>query len=111
MKPLLRRFVPVLAILCHVSFAQAPAPSAIPTATPTACTISPATSNHDLPNIFSPEQEVQLGEVLTKSVNSHASELDEPALTAYLQKLGDGLVRHLPPTGLRFRFYLSSLPV
>jgi Peptidase family M48 len=111
MKPLLRRFVPVLAVLCHVSFAQAPAPSAIPTATPTACTISPATPNHDLPNIFSPEQEVQLGEVLTKIVNSHASELDEPALTAYLQKLGDGLVRHLPPTGLRFRFYLSSLPV
>jgi predicted Zn-dependent protease len=98
MNPMLRRFVPILAILCHVSFAQAPAASATPAATPTACTISPVTPN--LPNIFSPEQEVQLGEVLTKIVNSHASELDEPALTAHLQKLGDGLVQHLPPTGL-----------
>jgi predicted Zn-dependent protease len=94
MNPLLRRFVPILAILCHVSFAQAPAASATLAATPTACTISPATPNHDLPNIFSPEQEIRLGEVLTKIVKSHASELDEPALTAYLQKLGDGLVQH-----------------
>src|ERR1700724_2617351 len=103
MNPLLRRLGPILAILSHVSFAQAPAPTAFPTATPTACTISPATPNRDLPNIFSPEQEVQLGEVLTKIVKSHASELDEPALTAYLQKLGDGLVQHLPPSGLQFR--------
>jgi len=61
--------------------------------------------------MFSPEQEVQLGEVLTKIVKSHAGEMDQPALTAYLQKLADRLVQHLPPTGLQFRFYLSSLPV
>jgi len=56
----------------------------------------PATPNRDLPNIFSPEQEIRLGEVLTKIVKSHASELDEPALTAYLRKLGDGSESNLP---------------
>ena len=45
-----------------------------------------------------------------KIVRNHTDEIDEPELTAYLQKLGDGLVQRLPPTGLKFRFYLSSLP-
>jgi len=93
----------LLALFCHAGFSQ--------TAAQAPCSISPPVLNHSSPNMFTAEQEVQLGEVLAKIVRSHASELDEPALTAYLQKVGDGLVQHLPPTGLQFRFYLSSLPV
>ena len=60
--------------------------------------------------MFTPAQEVDLGEVLVEIVRDNAKELDDPDLTAYLQQIGDRLASHLPPLGLKYRFYLSNLP-
>jgi predicted Zn-dependent protease len=85
--------------------------AAAQTPTNPSCAITPVTANRDLPNMFSAVQEGDLGEVLAQVVQDNAYELDEPELAAYLQQLGDRLASHLPPLGLKFRFYLSNVPV
>jgi hypothetical protein len=59
--------------------------------------------------MFTPAQEVDLGEVLVEIARDNASELDDPELTRYLQQMGDRLASYLPPLGLKYRFYLSNL--
>ena len=73
------------------------------------CSITPIRPSRDA-NMFTPSQEVDLGEVLVEIVRDNAKELDDPDLTAYLQQIGDRLASHLPPLGLKYRFYLSNLP-
>ncbi len=75
-----------------------------------ACGITPVSPSHDLPNMFSPAQEVELGEVLASSLRDGNAEVDAPELAAHLQDLGDRLAKNLPPSDLKFRFYLSNLP-
>jgi len=73
------------------------------------CSITPIGVNRE-PNMFTPAQEVELGEVLVQVARDNAEEVDDPELTAYLQQIGDRLASHLPPLGLKYRFYLSNLP-
>jgi predicted Zn-dependent protease len=61
-------------------------------------------------DMFSDQQEVDLGDVLAESIAQHIKIIDNDRLTAYLRTLGDRLVTHLPPTNLKFRFYLVELP-
>src|SRR6266700_5885508 len=60
-------------------------------------------------DMFSPAQEVQLGDVLADSLQD-LYEIDDPELSAYLQKIGGSLVKSLPTSDLKFRFYLSNAP-
>lgn len=60
------------------------------------------------PNIFTPEQEVEFGEVLTDFAGRRLNPLEDEGLAAHLRAIGDRLVAQLPPTGLRFRFYLAD---
>ena len=69
--------------------------------------LSPSTA----PNIFSEEQQVMLGEVMANLSNDRMESIDDPALTGYLQRLGEGIVRHLPASHLQYRFYLADVPV
>ena len=97
------RFVPAILILsASVALSQTPSnPS---------CAITPISPSRQA-NMFTPAQEGDLGEVLVQVVRDNAHELDDPELTAYLQRLGDRIAGNLPPLGLKFRFYLSNLPV
>ena len=61
--------------------------------------------------MFTPSQEGTLGEILVQVVQDKAHELDDPELNSYLQLLGDQLAGHLPPLGLKYRFYLSNLSI
>jgi len=72
------------------------------------CSITPIRPSRDA-NMFTPAQEVDLGEVLVEIVRDNAKELDDPDLTTYLQQIGDRLASHLPPLGLKYRF-LSFQP-
>jgi hypothetical protein len=61
-------------------------------------------------NIFSDAQEVDLGDAMAESVALHVNVIQDDELTAHLRDVGNRLVEHLPPTQLKFRFYLIDLP-
>ncbi|MCI0355207.1 MAG: M48 family metalloprotease, partial [Acidobacteria bacterium] len=61
-------------------------------------------------NIFSEEQEMYLGDAVAEHVQRDFRVVEDPQLTAYLQRIGERLLRHVPPTNLRFRFLLSEIP-
>jgi WD40 repeat protein len=61
-------------------------------------------------NIFADQQEVDLGDVRAESLARQINIIDDGKLNAYLRAVGDRLVQHLPPTQLKFRFYLVELP-
>ncbi len=60
-------------------------------------------------NIFSDQQEIDLGDVSGESLAHEFTLIDDPALTAHLEELGARLARYLPPNQLRFRFFLVDL--
>ena len=61
-------------------------------------------------NMFSDQQEVDLGDVLAESITQRLKIIDDDHLSSYLTTLGNRLVRHLPATTMNFRFYLVELP-
>ena len=61
-------------------------------------------------NIFSDEQEADLGDLMAESVAGRFSLLHSDALNRHLQHIGDQLVHHLPPNRLRFQFFLIEIP-
>ena len=103
MRRWLIHFVSLVSLLfTSVAFSQAPSDSP--------CAITPITARRD-PNMFTPSEEVALGEVLFQLVQDKSREIDDPELTDYLQRLGDRVAGHLPSLGLKYRFYLSNLPM
>ena len=60
-------------------------------------------------NIFSDQQEVDLGDVMAESVARSIRIIDDDKLNSYLRTIGDRLVQHLPPNQMKFRFYLVEL--
>ena len=61
-------------------------------------------------NIFSDRQEIDLGDAMAESLAQQVKIIYDDSLNEYLRTLGDRLVQHLPPTQLKFRFYLMELP-
>jgi WD40 repeat protein len=57
------------------------------------------------PNIFTAQQEQELGEVIASRL-SYLPFSDDPAVTAYLERIGGQLLRYLPPTEFRFHYFL-----
>jgi hypothetical protein len=62
-------------------------------------------------NMFNAQQEVDLGDVLAESSVRFLQPVEDKELTANLERIGERLVKHLPPTGLHFRFYVSNAPI
>jgi hypothetical protein len=69
--------------------------------------IQPVSPNAD---IFSDRQEIDLGDAMSESLAQRVKIIYDDTLNEYLRTLGDRLVQHLPPTQLKFRFYLMELP-
>ena len=61
-------------------------------------------------NIFSDEQEADLGDLMSERFAAEYTTLHSDALTSRLQKIGAQLVRYLPPNHLRFQFFLLEFP-
>ncbi|MGH9531652.1 MAG: M48 family metalloprotease [Terriglobales bacterium] len=61
-------------------------------------------------NIFSEEQEMYLGDAVAEQLQRDFRVVEDPQLTAYLNRIGERLLRHMPATNLRFRFLLSEIP-
>ena len=97
-----RKFIPLLTILCTVicsvvAVAQNCNPPAI-------------TANSQIYNIFSPEQEMVLGELNYQRMSGDSRFIQDEKLLAYVREIGARLVRHLPPTGLKFQFFIIDMP-
>ncbi len=61
-------------------------------------------------NIFSPEQEMFLGDAMMGRVERDYRVLDDEEVNAYLQTIGDRITKHLPASGIRFRFVVVDTP-
>jgi WD40 repeat protein len=61
-------------------------------------------------NIFSEQQESDLGDVMAERVSQTVNIFHDDSLTEHLHQLGDRLLRYLPETKLRYQFLLVDLP-
>lgn len=66
--------------------------------------------NSKTENIFTPEQEMILGDVMFDRTASEFQVIDDAELTAYLQSIGDRIARNLPDVGLKYKFFLIDMP-
>ena len=63
-------------------------------------------------NMFSPQQEMDLGDAIAEQSQHELHIVTDDRLNAYVQQVGDRLLRQLPvPNGLRVRIVLIDLPV
>jgi predicted Zn-dependent protease len=95
----IRKFFCVAAVLLFLSqgsFGQTCSPPAI-------------VANAKAYNIFAPEQETMLGDLVVERTVSDYREVDDAVLQAYVDKIAEKLVRHLPPTGLTYHFHIIDL--
>jgi len=68
------------------------------------------TANSQNYNIFSPEQEMIFGDLNYQRMAADSRYLQDEKLLSYIRDIGERLVRHMPPTGLKFRFYIIDIP-
>ena len=74
------------------------------------CAPPPITANSKNYNIFSPEQEMIVGELTFQEFSGELRFVHDPELTAYLTRIGQRLAQHLPQIGLKFKFFIVDLP-
>lgn len=61
-------------------------------------------------NIFTPQQEMDLGDAIAEQVQRDFRVIEDDATTAHLRRIGERIVRQMPQTGLQFRFFLFDIP-
>lgn len=74
------------------------------------CNPPAITANSQIYNIFSPEQEMILGDLNRQRMSGDLRFVQDEKLVTYVRQIGERLVRHLPPTGLKFQFFIIDLP-
>jgi hypothetical protein len=75
------------------------------------CELTPLSAQKPGVNMFTPQQEIDLGDALADTSPTQLLPIEEKELSEKLSQIGNRLVNHLPQTGLNFRFYLSDAPV
>ncbi len=60
--------------------------------------------------LFSPQQEMDLGDAVAEEFQREFRVIDDEDLTGYLRRVGERVVRHLPDSKLQFTFYLYDRP-
>ncbi|MCI0352614.1 MAG: M48 family metalloprotease, partial [Acidobacteriales bacterium] len=74
------------------------------------CPLPPSPFQHES-NIFSPEQEMHLGDAVAQHLEREFSVIKDEELNRHLRQIGERLLRALPPGELRYQFFLFDLPV
>src|SRR2546421_2539087 len=74
------------------------------------CASPPITASAKSSNIFSPEQEMILGELTYQRLAGEMRFVRDPQLVGYINGIGEKLIKHLPPTGLKFQFFIVDIP-
>ncbi|HSE19081.1 MAG TPA: M48 family metalloprotease [Pyrinomonadaceae bacterium] len=97
-----RKIIPLLVLLCIVTCSVI--------ANAQNCNPPAITANSQIYNIFSPEQEMILGDLNYQRMAGDSRFIQDEKLLAYVRDIGARLVRHLPPTGLKFQFFIIDIP-
>lgn len=74
------------------------------------CSPPTITANAKTRSIFSPEQEMILGELTHQQLAREMRFVRDPQLVAFVDRIGEKLIKHLPPTGLKFQFFIVDIP-
>ena len=61
-------------------------------------------------NIFTPEQEMYLGDAMMERLEKDYRVFNDAEINAYVQAIGDRIAKHLPPSGIKFRFVVVDVP-
>ncbi|HEX6626068.1 MAG TPA: M48 family metalloprotease, partial [Pyrinomonadaceae bacterium] len=96
-------------LMCFVA-AGATAPPAALAQVPPRCQPPALSASGKERNIFTPEQESDLGDAIAEHVQRHYILIEEEEVTGRLRAIGAALVKQIPPTDLRFQFFLVDLP-
>lgn len=60
-------------------------------------------------NIFSEQQEMDLGDAVAEHVQRNHRIISDEELTSHLRRIGERLTKNLPPSSLRFQFFLFDV--
>jgi len=60
-------------------------------------------------NIFDERQEMDLGDAVAEHLQNSHQVIEDEKLTSYIRRIGERLTKHLPPTNLRFQFFLFDI--
>jgi len=74
------------------------------------CPAPPPLQGTTAPNIFSPQQEIYLGEVEAAAVEHDLRFIRDERMTGYLNRITARLLAQLPPTQLKFQVFLVDSP-
>lgn len=91
-------------LFCCATFAPARAQEARPCQPP----VLPASLKEQ--NIFTPQQEMDLGDVVAERAQRDFRVIGDEELNGHLRRVGARLVAHLPPSEMRYQFFLIDLP-
>lgn len=61
-------------------------------------------------NLFTPEQETYLGELIIQGGYTDLRFVRDPEALAFVEAVGASIVKQLPPTGLKFKFHIVDIP-
>jgi hypothetical protein len=61
-------------------------------------------------NLFNDAQENDLGDIVAERFQRSYRVIDDEDYTTYLRRIGARLLKHVPPTGIHFQFFLFDLP-
>jgi WD40 repeat protein len=61
--------------------------------------------------MFTPEQETELGDLMAEQTENRYQVIQDPTLTAYMDRIASRLISLLPPTGLRIQIFLIDTPI
>lgn len=75
------------------------------------CPAPPALTTPQNLDIFTPQQEVDLGDIEAEQIERRVRVIHDDALSARLNHIVDGLLAQMAPTQLHFRVMLIDLPV
>jgi WD40 repeat protein len=83
--------------------------AAVPCYSQDACPVPPYTLPAKSPDIFTEQQDVDLGDALAEQVQNKYRIIDDD-VTDNVRRIGQRLVAQLPPSNLHYQFYLVDLP-
>jgi predicted Zn-dependent protease len=61
-------------------------------------------------NLFTSQQETELGEIIRQQIERDFLVIDEEALTGFVKRIGEHIISQLPDTGLKYEFSLYDRP-
>ena len=66
--------------------------------------------NKNTGNIFNETQEMYLGEVMAETFEKNFRVIKDEQANRYVRAIGEKLARHLPPTNIKFQFFIVDVP-